>query len=167
MERQMAGRAVNRRELQAARHPPGAEPAGGPPTPPAFLIPGDGTVPTDMVMAVTRAVIAVLTWQAGAVRDQAARPSSMLTVAQAAALMGTSRATVIRKADAGELPCLVVSRGPRQKMRRFPRALIEDLAARGGLGAETDIADYAARWHATTARQTPVTTNPLRRNDQQ
>ncbi len=57
----------------------------------------------------------------------------MLTVGQAAALMGTSRTTVIRKADAGELPCVIVSRGSRQKMRRFPRALIEDLAARGGL----------------------------------
>jgi len=112
-----------------------------------------------MVTAVTRAVIAVLTWQVGAVRHQAKSPSSMLTVAQAAALMGMSRTTVIRKADAGELPCVVVSRGTRQKMRRFPRAFIEDLAARGGLGAETDLGDYAARWHATANSAITATTN--------
>lgn len=158
---------MSRRDLHVARHPAGAEPAGGPFTPPALLAPDGGAVPIEMVMAVTRAVIAVLTWQAGAVRDQAESPSAMLTVSQAAALLGTSRATVIRKADAGELPCLVVSRGPRQKMRRFPRALIEDLAARGGLGAETDLSDYAARWHATTASATAAATNPPRRNDQQ
>ena len=53
---------------------------------------------------------------------QEAGPSPMLTVKQAAALMGMSRTTVIRKADAGELPCVVVSHGARKKMRRVPRA---------------------------------------------
>jgi hypothetical protein len=66
--------------------------------------------------------------------------------------VGVSRTSVIRKADAGDLPCVIVNRGTRQKMRRFPRALIEDLAARGGLGAETDIGHYAASWRATAAR---------------
>jgi hypothetical protein len=37
--------------------------------------------------------------------------------------------TAIRKADAGELPCVVMSRGTRPKTRRFPRAAIEELAA--------------------------------------
>jgi len=75
----------------------------------------------------------------------------MLTVNQAAALMGMSRMTVIRKADAGELPCVVVSRGSRRKMRRFPRAAIEELAARGGSVAEMELAEYTARWLAAAA----------------
>ena len=70
----------------------------------------------------------------------------MLTVAQTAALLGTSRATIIRKADAGELPCVVVSRGHKQKMRRFPQALIEDLALCAGGPSETDLQEFAAKW---------------------
>jgi excisionase family DNA binding protein len=83
----------------------------------------------------------------------------MLTVSQTAELMGTSRMTVIRKADAGELPCLVVSRGTRQKMRRFPRALIEELAVQGGMGAETDLGAFTARWRAAVTA--PNTANAL------
>jgi hypothetical protein len=59
-----------------------------------------------------------------------------------------SRMTVIRKADTGELPCVVVSRGTRQKMRRFPRAAIEESAANGGSGAQVELIDYTARWLA-------------------
>ena len=124
------------------------------------------TVPVDIVTAVTRAVIAVLTWQADAVRHQPKNPTSMLSVAQAATLMRMSRTTVIRKADVGELPCVIVSCGTRQKMRRFPRALIEDLAAHGGLGAETDLGDYAARWQATAASASAATTAQGRRCQQ-
>jgi excisionase family DNA binding protein len=78
----------------------------------------------------------------------------MLTVKQAAALMGMSRMTVIRKADAGELPCVVVSRGTRQKMRRFPRAPIEELAARGGTSARADLKEYTAQWLASIVVRT-------------
>ena len=53
----------------------------------------------------------------------------MLTVAQTAHLLGISRMTVIRKAEAGELPCIVMMGGGRKKLRRFPRHLIEDLAS--------------------------------------
>jgi len=74
----------------------------------------------------------------------------MLTVQQTAALLGMSRMTVIRKADAGELPCVVVSRGTRQKMRRFPRAAIEELAGSGGGGAQVDLPEYTASWLAAT-----------------
>jgi len=70
----------------------------------------------------------------------------MLTVAQTAALLGASRTTVIRKADAGELPCVVVSRGHRKKMRRFPQALIEDLALYAGGPSETDLRELATEW---------------------
>ena len=59
---------------------------------------------------------------------------------------GTSRTTIIRKADAGELPCIVVSCGHRQKMRRFPQALIEDIALRAGGPSETDLREFAATW---------------------
>ena len=59
--------------------------------------------------------------------------------------------TVIRKADAGELPCMLVRRGTRQKMRRFPRAAIEDLAANGGSGAQVELNEYTASWLAAHA----------------
>ena len=77
-------------------------------------------------------------------RGELAQP--MLTVAQTAALLGASRTTVIRKADAGELPCVVVSRGHRKKMRRFPQALIEDLALYAGGPSETDLRELATEW---------------------
>jgi len=80
-----------------------------------------------------------------------ARPMPMLTVQQAAAPLGLSRMTVIRKADAGELPCVVVNRGTRQKMRRFPRAAIEELAANGGGGAQVELTEYTASWLAANA----------------
>lgn len=63
--------------------------------------------------------------------EPSAAPRPMLTVAQTAALLGVSRMTVIRKADSGELPCVVISRGTKQKMRRFPRTPIENLALEG------------------------------------
>ncbi|HUY47174.1 MAG TPA: helix-turn-helix domain-containing protein [Streptosporangiaceae bacterium] len=75
----------------------------------------------------------------------------MPTVQQTAALLGMSRMTVIRKAEAGELPCVVVSRGTRQKMRRFPRAAIEELAASGGGGAQVELTAYTASWLAASA----------------
>ncbi len=73
-------------------------------------------------------------------------PQPMLTVAQTAALLGTSRTTIIRQADAGELPCVVVSHGYKKKMRRFPKALIEDLALRAGGTSGSDLRDIAAIW---------------------
>jgi excisionase family DNA binding protein len=80
-----------------------------------------------------------------------AGPMPMLTVQQTAALLGMSRMTVIRMADAGELPCVVVSRGTRQKMRRFPRAAIEELAVNGGGGAHVELTEYTASWLAAKA----------------
>jgi len=41
---------------------------------------------------------------------------------------------------------MTISRGTGQKMRRFSPRLIEDLAAHGGRGVESDLGDYAARW---------------------
>jgi helix-turn-helix protein len=62
----------------------------------------------------------------GAARE--GNPGPRLSGAQTAHLLGISRMTVIRKADTGELPCVVVNRGKQRKMRRFPRQFIEDMA---------------------------------------
>ena len=56
-------------------------------------------------------------------------PQPMLTVAQTAALLGVSRMTVIRMADAGQLPCVVIARGDKKKTRRFPRKFIEEMSS--------------------------------------
>ena len=105
----------------------------------------------DLLEAVVRMAMAVLASRPGSMSAQVAGPSPMLTVNQTAALMGMSRMTVIRKADAGELPCVVVTRGSRRKMRRFPRAAIEELAARGGSSAEVELGEYTAQWLAAAA----------------
>jgi hypothetical protein len=36
-------------------------------------------------------------------------------------------------------------------MRRFPRAPIEELAARGGTSSQLDLREYTARWLASIA----------------
>jgi excisionase family DNA binding protein len=113
---------------------------------------GDALTP-DVLEAVVRVVMVTLAARPSPAAAQNADPSPMLTVQQTAVLMGMSRMTVIRKADAGELPCVVVSRGGRQKMRRFPRAPIEELAARGGTSPHLDLGEYTARWLASTAAQ--------------
>jgi excisionase family DNA binding protein len=101
--------------------------------------------------AVVRIATAALAARPSDPTPRQAAPSPMLTVNQTAELMGMSRMTVIRKADAGELPCVVISSGARQKMRRFPRAAIEELAALGGSSPQIDLADYTARWLASAA----------------
>ncbi len=109
-------------------------------------------VPPDVLEAVVRAVAAALAPQPAAELQRAdAGPSPMLTVKQVAALLGLSRMTVIRKADAGELPCVVICRGARQKLRRFPRAAVEELAARGGASGRVDLKEYTAQWLASVA----------------
>ena len=108
----------------------------------------------DALEAVVQVLMALLAPQPTPAAGQDAGPSPMLTVKQAAALMGMSRMTVIRKADAGELPCVVISRGTRQKMRRFPRAPIEELAARGGTTARADLKEYTAQWLASIVART-------------
>jgi len=105
----------------------------------------------EVVASIAQAVIGMM-YPGVAVGSQPGDdPSGMLSVSQAAVLLGVSRMTITRRADAGELPCVVVSRGTRQKLRRFPRAMIEYLAARGGIGTEADLKDCTARWLATVA----------------
>lgn len=100
----------------------------------------------DALDVVVQLLAAVLESRSYQIPRRGTAPQPMLTVAQAAALLGTSRTTIIRKADAGELPCVVVSRGPKKKMRRFPKALIEDLAVRAGSHSETDLRAFATTW---------------------
>jgi excisionase family DNA binding protein len=103
------------------------------------------------VEAAVQLVMAALASRPSPGPGQKSSPGPMLTVAQTAALMGISRMTVIRKADAGELPCVVINRGTRQKMRRFPRAAIELLAAGGIADGQADLKEYTTRWLAYVA----------------
>lgn len=112
---------------------------------------GDWFMPESEVLeAAVRAVVAALARPSLATVQETA-PGPMLNGAQTAALLGISRMTVIRKADAGELPCVVISRGTRQKMRRFPRAAIEQLAAGGIANGQADLKEYTTRWLADVA----------------
>ena len=100
--------------------------------------------PMELLVELVAAVVATRSADRSARSDD---PQPMLTVAQTAKALGVSRMTVIRKADSGELPCVVVSRGERKKMRRFPRVLIEELAScgSGGLG------ELTTRWLSSVA----------------
>lgn len=118
-----------------------------PPSFPAAHRAAPGPEPIEIVIQLLAAVLE--SHAQPVARESQSRP--MLTVAQTAALLGTSRSTVIRKADAGELPCVVVSHGARKKMRRFPQALIEVLAFHAGGGAQTDLGQYAAAWLQSVA----------------
>jgi excisionase family DNA binding protein len=114
----------------------------------------DHTGTSDTLEIALRVLFAALAGRPAPSAAQIGGPQPMLTVKQTAALLGMSRMTVIRKADAGELPCIVVSRGTRQKMRRFPRAPIEELAMRGGASVRADLRDYTAQWLASVATRT-------------
>jgi excisionase family DNA binding protein len=101
--------------------------------------------PTELVNQLIAAVLATRSAHRSTRNDG---PQPMLTVAQTATALGVSRMTVIRKADSGELPCVVVSRGQRQKLRRFPRLLIEELASRGAGG----LGELTTHWLGSVAR---------------
>jgi excisionase family DNA binding protein len=118
----------------------------------AALRSGEGLViEPEVLEAAVQLVAAALAPRPSPAPAQEPSPGPMLTVGQTAALMGISRMTVIRKADAGELPCIVISRGTRQKMRRFPRAAIEQLAAGGIASEQADLKEYTACWLADVA----------------
>jgi len=111
----------------------------------------DDVVTSDALEIALRVLFAALAGRPAPAGAQHACPQPMLTVKQTAALLGMSLMTVIRKADAGELPCIVVNRGTRQMMRRSPRAPIEELAVRGGTNVQADLKDYTAPWLASAA----------------
>lgn len=73
----------------------------------------------------------------------------LVDLKEAARLLGVSRMTVTRLCDNGRLPCVVVARGGRQKLRRVPRAFIDAVAAEAlAAGGEVDLAEFASAWLA-------------------
>ena len=98
--------------------------------------------PADTVLQLLAAALASRLTTSHASQDHGPQP--MLTVAQTAALLGVSRTTVIRMADAGQLPCVVVARGGKKKTRRFPRSFIEELIL--GKNSSASPEEYTSQW---------------------
>jgi len=104
--------------------------------------------------ALTRALASVLAASA-APPEQTPGPaddSQLLDVRQAAKLLQVSRSTVIRLADEGRLPAIVVRTGKVQKTRRIPRAFVERMIADAASGASVDMDAYVAAWLAEHAQ---------------
>ncbi len=112
-------------------------------------------LPLGVLEAVTRALVGILA-AAHAPPGQAAGPAGdtpLLDVEQTADLLRVSRMTVIRMADQGQLPAIVVRRGKVQKIRRIPRAFVERMIADAAAGTQVDMDKYAAAWLAEHARR--------------
>jgi excisionase family DNA binding protein len=108
----------------------------------------DQQVPTSLVEALARAVVAVL--------QPPTRPPSdggggadFLTAGELAKRLGVSRETVRRLAIADVLPHTVVCEGARQTTRRFPRRFADDFAASGMDTA--GLAGFARQWRQRIA----------------
>jgi excisionase family DNA binding protein len=110
----------------------------------------DGTaVPPELLEALARAVVAVLTPPNPPVPTREEETADFLTAGQFALRLGLSRETVRRLAIAGALPHTVVCRGSRKTTRRFPRRFADEFAA-SGLDV-ADLAGFAARWRTRVA----------------
>lgn len=107
--------------------------------------------PADTVLQLLAAALASRLNISHASQDRGPQP--MLTVAQTASLLGVSRMTITRMADAGELPCVVITRSGKKKTRRFPRSSIEKLAL--GKNSGNGLEGHAAR----SPVQTPAPPN--------
>jgi excisionase family DNA binding protein len=110
----------------------------------------DGTaVPPELLEALARAVVAVLTPPNPPVPTREEETADFLTAGQFALRLGISRETVRRLAIAGALPHTVVCRGSRKTTRRFPRRFADEFAA-SGLDV-ADLAGFAAWWRTRVA----------------
>jgi len=98
------------------------------------------------------AVLAGAAAESRRARDADSRP--LLDLDETAKLLGVSRMTVVRLADEGQIPSIVVRRGKVHKIRRIPRAFIEQMVSEAALGAQIDVADDAEAWLARHARRT-------------
>ncbi|MGN6174691.1 MAG: helix-turn-helix domain-containing protein [Streptosporangiaceae bacterium] len=76
----------------------------------------------------------------------------LLDLEETAELLGVSRMTVARMADEGRLPSVVIRRGQVQKIRRIPRAFVDQMIADACAGAQVDMEEYAAAWLAGDAQ---------------
>ena len=73
----------------------------------------------------------------------------LMDLMEAARLLRVSRMTITRLCDSGRLPCVVVARGGRQKLRRVPRAFIDAVASEAlAACGEVDLAEFASAWLA-------------------
>jgi excisionase family DNA binding protein len=106
-------------------------------------------VPSGLVEALARAVVAVLSPPPHPPSDTVGDAADFLTAAEFARRLGVSRETVRRLAIADVLPHTVVCRGATQTTRRFPRRFADDFAASGTDTA--DLAGFAERWRARVA----------------
>ncbi len=130
-----------------------AQPQQGEPIKPSRPPARRAVLPPGVLEAVTRALADILA-AAVAPPGQAtgsAGDTPLIDAEQTAELLGVSRMTVIRMADEGQLPAIVVRRGKVQKIRRIPRAFVERLIADVAAGAQVDVDTYAAAWLAEHA----------------
>ena len=119
------------------------------------------TVHEELIEAIVRAVTEAFASRPGRLREASLaleddRPDlpALLAPQQVADLFGTSRNTVDRMVEDGELPCIVLRAGNRQRMVRVPKAFVLQLLRDLNGGARISLRDYADRWRATVASQT-------------
>lgn len=123
-------------------------------SPPVPATSADNVVAVPGVLeAVIRALAAALA-SSGAQPAQPGEPADgrpLLDLEETAELLGVSHMTVARMADEGRLPSVVIRRGLVQKIRRIPRAFVDQMIADVCAGAQVEMEDYAAAWLAEHA----------------
>ena len=134
----------------------------------APVAPADTVAPLPGVLeAVIRALAGALT-TGGTLPAPSADPAvdkPLLDLEETAGLLGVSRMTVARMADEGRLPSVVIRRGRVQKIRRIPRAFVDRIVADARAGAEVELEEYAAVWHAEHAPDSPQASKVFRRDE--
>jgi excisionase family DNA binding protein len=122
-------------------------------SPPALAASADSVAAPGVLEAVIRALAAALA-TGSAQPTQPGEPADdkpLLDLEETAELLGVSRMTVARMADEGRLPSVVIRRGRVQKIRRIPRAFVDQMIADACAGAQVDMEEYAAAWLARDA----------------
>ena len=125
-------------------------------SPPVPATSADNVVAVPGVLeAVIRALAAALA-SSGAQPAQPGEPADgrpLLDLEETAELLGVSHMTVARMADEGRLPSVVIRRGRVQRIRRIPRAFVDQMIANVCAG-------HRSRWRIT---QLPGSQNMLKR----
>src|SRR5215831_17315466 len=134
----------------------------------ALVAPADSVVPLPGVLeAVVRALAGALT-TGGTPRASSADPAvdkPLLCLEETAGLLVVCRMTVVRMADEGRLPSVVIRRGRVQKIRRIPRAFVDRIDADACAGAEVDLEEYGAVWPAEHAPDSPQASKVFHRDE--
>lgn len=129
----------------------------------AQATPADSAVPLPGVLEAVIRVLAGALTTGGTAPAPSADPAvdkPLLDLEETAGLLGVSRMTVARMADEGRLPSVVIRRGRVQKIRRIPRAFLEQIVADACAGAEVDLEEFTAAWLAEHAWPTPMQARP-------